>query len=60
MSFMHAQTEQIEKRLKNMLSTFKNACRIDNVDEYCSINSCSMSTKNTCRYNVVETRADNC
>ena len=29
------------------------------IDEYCSINSCSMLTKNNNYYNVVGTRADN-
>ena len=42
-----------------MLSRFNNTCWIDNVDEYCSINSCSMLTKSNNCYNVVGTRADN-
>ena len=42
-----------------LLSRFNNTCWIDNVDEYCSINSCSMLTKNNNCYNVVGTRADN-
>ena len=42
-----------------LLSRFNSTCWIDNVDEYCSINSCSMLTeKNSC-YNVVTTWADN-
>ena len=42
-----------------LLSRFNNTCWIDNVDEYCSINSCSMLTKNNNCYNVVGARADN-
>ena len=42
-----------------LLSRFNNTCWIHNVDEYCSINSCSMSTKNNSCYNAVGTRADN-
>ena len=42
-----------------LLSRFNNTCWIDNVDEYCSINSCSMLTKNNNCYNVVGTRSDN-
>ena len=42
-----------------LLSRFNNTCWIDNVDEYCSINSCSMLTKNNGCYNVIGTRADN-
>ena len=42
-----------------LLSRFNNTCWIHNVDEYCSINSCSVLTKNNNCYNVVETWADN-
>ena len=37
-----------------LLSRFNNTCWIHNVDEYCSINSCSMLTKNNGFYNVLE------
>ena len=42
-----------------LLSRFNNTCWIHNVNEYCSINSCSMLTKNNSCYNVVGTWADN-
>ena len=42
-----------------LLSRFNNTCWIHNVDEYCSMISCSMLTKNNSCYNVVRTWADN-
>ena len=42
-----------------LLSGFNNTCWIHNVDEYCSIDSCSMLTKNNSCYNVDGTWADN-
>ena len=41
-----------------LLSRFNNTCWIHNIDEYCSINSCSMLTKNNNCHNVVGTKAD--
>ena len=42
-----------------LLSRFNNTCWIHSGDEYCSINGCSMSTKNNSCYNALGTRADN-
>ena len=42
-----------------LISRFNNTFWIHNVVKYCSINSCSMLTKNNSCYNVVGTRADN-
>ena len=51
-SKVHAQKliRLMQRSLNNawtmLLSRFNNTCWIDNVDEYCSINSCSMLTEN--------------
>ena len=50
----------VEQCLNNVvIKVHCNTCLIDNVDEYCSINSCSILTKTNSCYNVVGTRADN-
>ena len=70
-SWSHSQSIHAQKLIRLMqrcslnnawtmlLSRFNNTCWIDNVDKYCSINRCSMLTKNNSYYNVVGTTADN-